>query len=406
MQRHVPPLINELLALFPCVALVGVRQCGKTTLLKELPPDWRRLDLERAADFDQIARDPDLFFRLHPERVAIDESQLLPALFPALRVAIDQRREAPGRFVLTGSSSPDLLGAISESLAGRIAIVEMGPFSLAEAHALPPSPFYGLIAARAPIAALAGIAPRLDLARTTDYWLRGGYPEPWIKHSPRFRKLWMQNYVQTYLDRDLPRLFPGLDRQKFRLFVQMLAQLSGSIINYSEVARALGVSQPTARDYFQIAHGTFVWRHLPAWDKDAGKRIVKHPKGFLRDSGLLHHLLHLPDRDAVLSHPRMGASWEGMVIENLLRGFATAGIECQAFHYRTGGGAEVDLVLEGEFGVLPVEIKHTQHIDARALRALRDFVSERNCRYGIVINNDERPRRLDERLITLPFSAL
>ena len=406
MKRHVLPLLHELLGLFPCVALIGVRQCGKTTILQELLPDWRLFDLEKMADYENIARDPDLFLRLNADRVVIDESQLLPAVFPALRVAIDSQREKPGRFVISGSSSPELLSAISESLAGRIAIIEMGPLSLAEAYKLPPSPFYGLIGARATAAALAALTPRTSLDQIASYWLHGGYPEPWIKDSGRFRKLWMQNYLQTYLDRDLPRLFPGLDRQKFKLFVQMLAQLSGSIINYSEVARALGVSQPTARDYFQIAHGTFVWRHLPAYEKDAAKRVVKHPKGYLRDSGLLHHLLHLQDRNDLMAHPRMGQSWESVVIETLLRGFAAAGVDCRAYHYRTGGGAEIDLVLEGEFGVVPVEIKHTQHVDARSLRALRDFVAERNCRYGIVINNDERPRLLDENLVGLPFAAL
>ena len=406
MKRHAFPLLQELLGLFPCVALLGVRQCGKTTLLRELLPDWRLFDMEKLADHEAIARDPDLFLRLNPNHVAIDESQLLPTLFPALRVAIDNDRESRGRFVITGSSSPELLSAISESLAGRVAIIDMGPFSLAEAYELPPSPVLAMVAGRAAANDLANVPARLSLGQVTDYWLHGGYPEPWIKNSQRFRKLWLQNYLQTYLDRDLPRLFPGLDRQKFRLFVQMLAQLSGSIINYSDVARALGVSQPTARDYFHIAHGSFVWRHLPAYEKNAAKRVVKHPKGYLRDSGLLHFLLHLQDRDDLMAHPRMGASWEGMVIENLVRGLAAAGVDFNAFHYRSGGGAEIDLVLEGEFGLLPVEIKHTQHVDARSLRALRDFVAERGCRYGIVINNDERPRLLDDKLIGIPLAAL
>ena len=406
MKRHAFPLLRELLGLFPCVALLGVRQCGKTTLLRELLPDWRLFDMEKLADHEAIARDPDLFLRLNSRHVAIDESQLLPSLFPALRVAIDSDRESRGRFVITGSSSPELLAAIAESLAGRVAIIDMGPFSLAEAYELPPSPVLAMVAGRAAANDLANVPTRLGLSQVTEYWLHGGYPEPWIKSSPRFRKLWLQNYLQTYLDRDLPRLFPGLDRQKFRLFVQMLAQLSGSIINYSDVARALGVSQPTARDYFHIAHGSFVWRHLPAYEKNAAKRVVKHPKGYLRDSGLLHFLLHLQDRDDLMAHPRMGASWEGMVIENLVRGLAAAGVDFNAFHYRSGGGAEIDLVLEGEFGLLPVEIKHTQHVDARSLRALRDFVAERGCRYGIVINNDERPRLLDDKLIGIPLAAL
>ncbi len=406
MKRHALPLLNELLGLFPCVAIVGVRQCGKTTLLKEMLPGWKILDLEKLADLDAAGRDPDLFLRLNPRQVAIDECQLLPAMFAALRVAIDSQRGEPGRFVITGSSSPELLSSISESLAGRIAIIEMGPLALAEAYELQPSLLYRLIEDRAPLARFLELVPRVRLDQISDYWMQGGYPEPWVKGQPRFRKLWLQNYLKTYLDRDLPRLFPALDRHKFRLFVQMLAQLSGSIINYSEVARTLGVSQPTARDYFHIAHGTFLWRHLPAYEKDASKRVVKHPKGYLRDSGLLHYLLHLRDQDDLMAHPRMGQSWESMVIETLLRGMASAGADVHAYHYRTGAGAEIDLVLEGEFGVLPVEIKHGGRVDTRSLRALRDFVTERGCRYGIVISNDEAVRQLDDQLIGLPFSVL
>lgn len=406
MKRHALPLLNELLGLFPCVAIVGVRQCGKTTLLKELFPAWKILDLEKLADLDAIQRDPDLFLRLNTAQVAIDECQLLPAMFSALRVAIDSQRGVPGRFVITGSSSPELLSSISESLAGRVAIIEMGPLSLAEAYELPPSPVYRLIEDQAPLTQFSELVPRVGLDQISAYWMQGGYPEPWVKGQPRFRKLWQQNYLQTYLDRDLPRLFPALNRQKFRLFVQMLAQLSGSIINYSEVARALGVSQPTVRDYFHIAHGTYLWRHLPPYEKDATKRVVKHPKGYLRDSGLLHYLLHLRDQIDLMAHPRMGQSWESTVIETLLRGLAAAGVDVRAYHYRTGAGAEIDLVLEGEFGLLPVEIKHSGRSDARSLRALRDFVTERGCRYGIVINNDEAVRQLDDKLIGLPFAVL
>lgn len=406
MNRHAIGLLQELLGLFPCVAIVGVRQCGKTTLLGQLPGDWRIHDLEKRADVEAIGRDPDLFFRLNPDRIAIDECQLLPRLFPALRVAIDSDRNRPGRFIITGSSSPDLLAAVSESLAGRVAIVELAPFGPAEALALPASAFFPLLAERRPAHDYLDLPVRLDLGRLHDYWLRGGYPEPWLKNQPRFAKLWMQNYLQTYLERDLPRLFPGLDREKFRLFANMLAHLSGRIVNYSEVARALGVSQPTARDYFRIADGTFLWRHLPAYEKDAVKRIVKHPKGYLRDSGLAHYLLRIQDLEQLRDHPAMGASWEGMAIETVLRGLDAQGTDYRAYHYRTGAGAEVDLVLEGEFGLVPIEVKYSQHVDNRALRPLRDFIEERGCPLGIVLNNDERPRRLDEKILGVPLACL
>ena len=407
MERHNTALFYELLTLFPCVAIVGVRQCGKTTLLQELDQSWRIYDLEKADDFDVISRDPDLFFRLNSKQIALDESQLLPALFPALRVAIDADRKQCGRFIITGSSSPGLLRSISESLAGRVAIMELAPFSVSEAYEKPLSSFYSLIASSAASSEdFLSLEASTDLEKQHEYWMRGGYPEPWIKNNTRFNKFWMQNYTKTYLERDILRLFPGINRQKYRLFLQMLGNLSGTIINYSDVSRTLGVSQPTAREYFNIAHGTFIWRHIPPYEKNATKRIIKHPKGYLRDTGLLHFLLHLNNRDSLLAHPQMGHSWEAMVIETILRGFNAKGITYDYYHYRTGGGAEIDLILEGDFGLLPIEIKYAQKVPMKQLRGIKDFVQERECRYGIVINNAERVIQYDDKLIGIPFACL
>lgn len=405
MERHYTSLLQEFLSLFPCVALLGVRQCGKTTLLQQLQ-GWQILDLEKHNDYDQVARDPDLFLRLNPAKIAFDESQLLPALFPALRVAIDKNRPEPGRFIITGSSSPELVRAISESLAGRVAIIEISPFSMAEAFAHPIPEFYKLISGRRPIQDFIHLAATTTPDQNRQYWLRGGYPEPWIKNNPRFSTLWMQNYLQTYADRDIARLFPNLNNDKFRLFIQMLGHLSGRIINYSDVARTLGISQPTAREYFHIAHGTFIWRHIPAYEKNASKRIIKHPKGYLRDAAMLHFILHINEYNALMSHPQMGHSWESMVTENILRELNALGTHYNYYHYRTGGGAEIDLILEGKFGVLPVEIKYSQAINNKSLRALNDFIEEHNCHYGIIINNDEQVRQYGEKIIGVPFACL
>lgn len=390
------------------MGIIGPRQCGKTTFLETLPETWKRFDLERGSDFQVISDDPDLFLRLNPNRIAIDEAQNLPSLFSALRVAIDSDRRKPGRFVITGSSSPDLLSSISESLAGRIGVIEMAPFSWAETRVRSGPSTISMIADRSTTAKdLARVSgDRGDLAAVHDYWFRGGYPEPWLKKTDRFRSLWMDQYVRTYLYRDVGRLFPGLDQNKFRLFLQLLSGLSGGVLNYSHVARLLGVSQPTARDYFEIAHGTFLWRHVPAYEKNAIKRIVKHPKGYLRDSGLLHHLLRIPDLDALLGHPQMGHSWEGMVIEEVIRQLNCLGVSFDYSYYRTAAGAEVDLILEGDFGLIPIEIKHTQRVTRRELRSLRDFITERGCRFGLVINNDSSARLYDEKIVGLPFSCL
>ena len=274
MERHYTPLINELLGLFPCVALVGVRQSGKTTLLNQLPKNWTYFDLEKGSDYDVISNDPDLFFKLNPNNIAMDEAQLLPELFAALRVAIDEKREKTGRFIITGSSSPELLTSISESLAGRIAIIEVAPLSLSEAYSKPLSPLYQAIANSEPLKQLLKLKARFSLQEVHQYWFKGGYPEPWLKNNSRFTKLWMENYNKSYIDRDILRIFPGLNRQKYRLFIKLLSNLSGKIINYSDIARTLSISQPTAREYLHIAHNTFIWRHIPAFDRSASKRLI------------------------------------------------------------------------------------------------------------------------------------
>jgi len=408
MKRLYEAVLHEYLETFPCVALVGARQCGKTTLLKTLSSDWHQFDLEKGSDFAVIADDPDLFLRLNSSRVALDEAQLLPELFPALRVAIDEDRSVKGRYVVSGSSSPDLINALSESLAGRIGIIEMAPFLWAEVHGSGVSRLISAIAegTRDPSDLLAMLVSRGNVEHAHDYWFRGGYPEPWLTDKRRFSELWADQYIQTYLQRDVARLFPGLDQSRFRLFLQMLGGLSGQVINIAQVARGLGVSQPTARDYLEIAHGTFVWRKLPPFRGSAVKRLVKHAKGYVRDSGLLHQILRIPDRHALLGHPQAGYSWEGMVIEEVIRQFDVLGVSVDASFYRTSAGAEVDLVCQGRFGVIPFEIKRGQRTDMRDLRGIRDFVEEQDCPFGIVINNDTTPRLYNEKLIGVPFVYL
>lgn len=410
LGRHIQSHLQTLLTHFPCVVLTGVRQCGKTTLLGALTSGWQHFDMENSADRAQVLADPDLFLRLHPDKLVIDEAQLAPPLFAALRVAIDRDRFKTGRFLLSGSSSPELVQHISESLAGRVARLELAPLSLAEAWQLPASALYPLLVKGASMPELqAAAAARLGAQQVQDYWFAGGYPEPWLRSSEEFRSLWQRNYIDTYLLRDIGALFPNLNKDRFRQFIALLGQHSGNILNNADIARTLGVSEPTVRDWLRIAHDTFLWRHIPAWDRSTAKQLVRHPKGYLRDSGLLHRLLRIPDQRMLLTHPVIGKSWEGMVVETMLRGFENAGIDVEPFHYRTRGGAEIDLILEGQFGsaqLLPVEIKFTQQGDRRALRSLSEFVATHNCPLGLVINNDERPRWLDACILSLPVASL
>jgi predicted AAA+ superfamily ATPase len=216
----------------------------------------------------------------------------------------------------------------------------------------------------------------------------------------------MDQYIRAYVLRDVARLFPGLNQEKFRVFARMLGGLSGRTINHAEVARALGVTSPTVRDYFEIATGSFLWRQLPPFTRNVTKRVIKHPKGYLRDSGLGHHALRIPDVTALLAHPQAGWSWEGMVVEEICRQLDQRGVGYEAYHYRTGGGAEVDLILEGAFGLVAVEIKLGQRVRLQSLRGFRDFVKDHGCRLGLVLSNEEQPRLFDEGIAGLPVRFL
>jgi predicted AAA+ superfamily ATPase len=410
MKRQYQKLILEYLSYFPCVVLVGARQVGKSTLIEMVDDGREMFDLETRADYDQVANDPDLFLRLNDKPIAIDEAQLLPELFPALRVAIDKDRKAYGKYLLSGSSSPELLNAISESLAGRVGIIEIAPLSYCETNLIDDPALLDIFSGDRSVSDLLHKWTSLPATGDNDtlarYWFQGGYPEPWMRKSERFSEVWSEQYLKTYVERDVARLFPNLNTVRFRRFVELLAGCSGTIINYSNIGSILNVSQPTARDYFDIAHGTFLWRTIPAYSKNTRKRVSKHPRGYFRDTGLLHHILQIPSHRRLLSHPQMGASWEGMVIEEILRSLNAAGIPYSPYYYRTSGGAEVDLVVEGKFGLIPFEIKHTQSVNPRHFRAIADFVNEFDCPFGIIINNDEKPRLYDEKLLGVPFLLL
>lgn len=404
MERIFSDEFTEFLQYFPCIGIIGARQCGKTTLAKLVGQGWSYFDMEKIADRTLVARDPDQFLALHPHRIIIDEAQELPALFPALRVAIDANRGRNGRYVITGSSSPDLLHSISESLAGRIATLHLSPLSFCEIHQ-PRLPLLArLLCENASIDHIVNtLRPRATLQEAHEYWLRGGYPEPWLKKSPRFWQLWMDNYFDTYVTRDVSRHFPRLDLVRYRQLIGSLATLSGNIVNYSDLARNLDTTQKTIKEYLEIAHGTFLWRNIPAYTPQSMKRLVKHPKGFLRDSGILHYLLRATTLNQLLVHPQMGRSWEAMVSEQILRQFDMIGEKVEPSYWRTSAGAEVDLVIQGRFGTIPIEIKHTQAVRPKDILGLRNFLDEFQCPYGIVIHNDTRITHIEKNIIGIPF---
>lgn len=408
MNRNISNKIYQLLKMFPAVAVVGARQCGKTTLAKQLLPDWQYFDLEKPSDFDRIDRDPEFFFQQNQEYLIFDEAQLSPKLFEVLRTVIDQDRQTKGRFLITGSSSPQLLTQISETLAGRIATVELGTLKANEIYNVPLSEFYNAFAQPLFADYFNQLArANLTLTEIKDAWFKGGYPEPVLNNSPLFHAQWMENYEQTYIYRDIARLYPRLNKIAYQRFLIMLCKLSGTILNKSELARALEVSEGSVREFLNIAEGTFLWRQLRSYENTHIKSLVKMPKGHIRDSGLLHSLLRITNETQLYNDPVVGRSFESFVIEEIIKGLQSLMLtHWEAFYYRTRSGSEVDLVLKGPFGVLPIEIKYGIKTTAAQLNNLENFVKEHNLPFGLLINQAEKPYWLTPLIFQLPANYL
>ncbi len=410
-KRNIAEKVRQSLGHFPVVVLLGGRQCGKTTLARMLKPNWRYFDLEKGSDFDFITRDFDFFFQQHSSSIIIDEAQLSPTLFKELRGVIDQDRQRKGRFILTGSSSPELKAGISESLAGRVAIIEIGTFKMNERYQTSLSPLYNILNTL-PIEqhpeALVGLSPVLNTAQVLEHFLKGGYPEPVMMNSDAFQAQWMSNYQQTYVQRDIRRLFPRLNVENYRRFITMLSELSGTIINRSEIGRTLNVGESAIRDYLDIAEGTFIWRNLPSLERTVSRSVVKMPRGYLRDSGLLHHLVNVRSLESIYTRRGTGAAFEGFLIEELIQGLqAVESVPWTFNYYRTRGGGEVDLILSSPAGRrIPVEIKFGVSSRLNDLRSLSTFIEQEACPYGLLVSNAPEVRRLSRSIIQLPAGCL
>jgi len=320
IERRLLGPVRERLEQFPAVALLGPRQIGKTSLALELgrlmPSVY--LDLEAAADRAKLA-EPALYLSALGDRLVIlDEVQRMPELFATLRGLIDAGRrqgQRSGRFLLLGSASVELIRQASESLAGRIAYLELAGLTVLEVNS----------------------------SQVETLWIRGGFPDSFLAASDRASALWRENFIRTYLERDVPQLGPRIPAETLRRFWVMLAHHQGSLLNAAELGRSLGVDGKTIARYLDLLVDLLLVRRLQPLHANVAKRLVKSAKVYVRDSGLLHSLLGLDDRDAVYGHPVVGGSWEGFVVETLL---SVAPERCGAWFYRTAAGAEMDLVLD------------------------------------------------------------
>ena len=332
IKRTLQVKLTELMKQFPAVAILGPRQSGKTTLAKQIAVSQKKtalyLDMEKAADRNRL-KDAHSYLETNKDKcVILDEVQLLPNIFSELRPLIDEYRK-PGRFILLGSASPGLVRGVSESLAGRIYNTELTPVGLLE-------------------------LPK-NIARQK-HWLRGGFPGSLLAKSEQQAQQWIESFISSYAERDLEFLF-GVNLSSYTIskLWSMLAHANGSLWNAEVFARSLGVTAPTVLRYMDYFEGAYLIRRLLPWYVNTKKRLVKSPKVYMRDSGILHHLLKLDSIDEVLGHPVAGTSWEGYVIEQI---FQNKAANLDMHFYRTHDGAECDVVLvKGIIPVACIEIK-------------------------------------------------
>ncbi len=325
---------------FPIVAILGPRQVGKTTLALYIAEQIDRpttyLDLELDSDLAKLENAELYLSRQQGRLVLIDEIQRRPNLFPLLRGLVDRRirdGDKTAQFLILGSASRDLLQQSSESLAGRIAYLNLDPFSFLE---------------------LQRCEKDFDYQRL---WLRGGFPGSYLAPDDVISWQWRGNFIATYLERDIPQLGPRLPAERMQRLWRMLAHGQGELLNISRLAASLGVSGHTVRHYLDILTDLYMVRQLPPWSGNSRKRLTKSPKVYVRDSGLLHRLANIQDLETLLGHPLCGASWEGFVIENLLHHMPDGWTSC---YYRTSAQAEIDLILAGPAGqTIAIEIKRT-----------------------------------------------
>lgn len=327
IHRDLESTILKRLRSNPAVALLGARQVGKSTLAENILshyPESIYLDLERPSDLNKLT-DPEAFFASFDHAlICLDEIQRMPEIFPLLRSVIDSNKRN-AQFLILGSASRDLIKQSSESLAGRLSYVEITPFTQAE-------------------------VPAVNSQR---HWIRGGYPRSLLAEEDETSFQWREDYIRTFLERDIPQLGFQIPANTMGRLWQMLAHSHGQALNSSKLAGSMGVSSHTIRKYIDLLQQTFMLRVLPPYASNTKKRLVKSPKVYIRDSGILHALLGIEDLQALYGHPIYGASYEGYVIENIIVQLH----RWQASYYRTSNGAEMDLVLEKGIRTIAVEIK-------------------------------------------------
>ncbi|NND65323.1 MAG: ATP-binding protein [Gammaproteobacteria bacterium] len=382
IPRHFSDRLHQLLEQFPVVTVFGPRQAGKTTFVKHALPDWQYIDLERRRDRVRVEEDIEYFLSQLDGPIIFDEAQLAPELFSELRGFVDRDRAKKGRIVLLGSASFRLNQQVSETLAGRVGFVDLTPLHWHELH-----------------------GSELDISMS-DRWFRGGFPEAVLNNSNEQRFEWFESYVRTFVERDLPAMGINVTAAQMHSLWRMLAHFHGSLWNASQLASSLSVDYKTVNRYVDILEQAFLIRKLQPYFVNLGKRLVKRPKVYLRDSGLLHHFLDVAEPKKLDVSPNRGASWEGFVIEQIIEAYRLSKPQYHPYFWRTARGSEVDLLMVAGENIIPFEIKLHSSPTKKMVTGLLQCMQDLNLKSGYVVYPGTERYSLGDGIITLPAQKL
>lgn len=371
IKRQAENMVKELAQQFPAVLILGPRQCGKTTLAKYFL-EGEYFDLERPSDQQVFLDDIEFALTRFEPPLIIDEAQALPNLFPVLRSMIDLDRQQSGRYYLLGSVNPALVKHISESLAGRIGVIELTPFLFSEIGDL-----------------------KIDLS---DFWLKGGFPDALKEKTESKWQRWQENYIRTFIERDIPRYGVKTSPIQIRRMMGMLAHQHSGLFNASELGRSLGVSYHTIRSYLDLMEGHFLIRRLPPYFPNIKKRIVKSPKIYIRDSGVLHYLLGVSNERSLLESPKRGNSWEGFMIEQIISREMLQETGSLFYFFRTHAGAKIDLIIDRGSERIGYEFKCSVSIGKKDYANLQAGIADGVIHKGFTVYMGERSFPVTDRI--------
>ena len=376
IQRKLEKSLKEYQQIFPVIAVIGPRQCGKSTMVKHISNNFSNtvyLDLEIEKDLNKLKADPAFFLWNNTNKtIVIDEVQQFPDIFNILRPIVDEVQKT-GWVILLGSASPKLIRNSSETLAGRIGYLELTPFLMAEVKS---TAAFQLI----------------------NFWLNGGFPRAFLL-SNRSSYIWRENFIATFIERDIPMLNIRIPAMTLKRFLRMLVHFHGQVLNSSQLGNSLGVSNHTARQYIDLFEQSFIIRTLPPYLPNLNKRLIKSPKIYFRDSGIFHALLQCPSFDDLMAHPAYGASWEGFVLEQVI----AARPDWKAYFYRTRTGVEIDLILEK--GVKKVAVEFKVSTAPKLGRGFYQALEDLQIDKGYIIAPVDSSYPLNEKVTVIPLDG-